>query len=188
MTMDSRVSRIYRSGSSWLSRFGNLSSVAPRRISRLIVRNRRELDLRTDRGGRAFSHVNNQSIVFLAAAQRRRNFRQQLRPVEFFGTTISRLSSTCSTPLSGIGVKRKWNSGIVVHLSRSSRRNLSARNSAHRAAGADQRMVRHRQNRRHQDGAGLSTAVRIPRHRYDAHESLRARRSLRPDTSHVLPR
>ena len=51
--------------------------------------------------------------------------------------------------------------------------------AAHRPARADQRVVRHRQDRRHQDVPGVRASVRLQRDLRHADQSLRPRRQLR---------
>ncbi len=59
---------------------------------------------------------------------------------------------------------------------------------AHRAAGADQRGLRDRQDRRHQALPGLPPPVRLQLHLGDADQPLRARTTTSTSTSsHVLP-
>ena len=59
--------------------------------------------------------------------------------------------------------------------------------AADRPAGADQRMVRHRQDRRHQALPGLSPAIWLRFHLGHADQSLRSRRQLSiSSTSHVV--
>ena len=63
---------------------------------------------------------------------------------------------------------------------------LSEDCDADRAAGADQRALCDCQDRRHQDGGGLSQPVRLRLHHRDADQSLRPRRQLSSRIGHVV--
>ncbi len=71
-------------------------------------------------------------------------------------------------------------SRLVLHLSEVRAAADPRGGAADRAARADQRMVRHRQDRRHQAVPGLSPAVRLRFHFGHADQSLRAGRQFRP--------
>ena len=69
---------------------------------------------------------------------------------------------------------------LLLHLSEARAAADPRGCAADRPARADQRMVRDRQDRRHQAVPGLPQAVRLRLHLGDADQPLRARRQLRP--------
>ena len=71
-------------------------------------------------------------------------------------------------------------SRLVLHLSQAGAAAAARGFHADRAAGADQRTLCHRQDRRHQDGRGLSQPVWLRLHQRDADQSVRTRRQLSP--------
>ena len=77
--------------------------------------------------------------------------------------------------------------GVVLHLSEVCAAADDRGGAADRAARADQRAVRDRQNRGYQDVPGLSQAVRIRRHQPDADQPLRPGDNFDLQSSHVLP-
>ena len=74
---------------------------------------------------------------------------------------------------------------LVLHLSQAGAAAAARGLDADRAAGADQRALCDRQDRRHQDGRGLSQPVWLRLHQRDADQSLRPRRQL---SSRIQPR
>ena len=85
---------------------------------------------------------------------------------------------------------RQWRgeadvSWLVLHLSQAGAAAAARGFRADGTAGADQRALCDRQDRRHQDGRGLSQPVRLRLHQRDADQSVRARRQL---SSRIQPR
>ncbi len=70
-------------------------------------------------------------------------------------------------------------SRLVVHLSQACAAADRRECAPVRPPRADQRVVRDRQDRRHQAGPGLSPPIRVRFHCGDANQPLRARRQLR---------
>ena len=76
-------------------------------------------------------------------------------------------------------------SRLVLHLSEARRPAVARGFDADRPPGADQRALCDRQDRRHQDGRGLSQPVRLRLHQRDADQSVRTGRQL---SSRIQPR
>ena len=163
-------------------------AAAPTAIRNLLLRKRQELDLRdAERRVRTFFETEQPEYVFLAAAQGGRHSGEQL------------LSGRIHLRQSGDPDQRDprsaeaWRqqalvSRLLLHLSQIRAATDSRRMSADGRAGADQRSLRHRQNRGHQDVPGLPQAVWLLGHQPDADQSVWTRRQFRSAAiSHVLP-
>ena len=77
-------------------------------------------------------------------------------------------------------------SRLVLHLSEARAAAAARGFHADGAARADQRALRDRQDRRHQDGRGLSQPVWLRLHQCDADQSVRPGDNYHPEYSHVV--
>ena len=155
-----------------------------RRLARedceILDRAAREVDLRRPGRGRAW--VEPTQARRRCSSPRRRSAASspttRCRPNS--STTIWRSRPMSSTALAPAGVEKLLFLGSSCIYPRLAPQPMTRGRAAHRAARADQRMVRGRQDRRHQAVPGLSPAIWLRFHLGHADQSLRPRRQFRP--------
>ena len=175
-----RDARIYVAGHA-----GLVGSAVVRRLeadgfTNILTATRQQLDLRDQAEVNHWFKANRPEYVFLVAGTVGGILANSTRPAEFIydnlmihGTVVHachllRRRASCSTSAARASTRATATQPIAEDA------------AAHRPAGADQRVVRDRQDRRHQAVPGLPPPVRLRLHLGDADQPLRAERQLRP--------
>ena len=131
-------------------------------------------------GGRGLDRpATRPDAVFLAAAKVGGILANDTYPADFLYDNLMIEANVIEAAFRA-GVEKLLFLGSSLHLSEVRAAADRRGRPADRPARADQRMVRHRQDRRHQAGAGLSPAARLRLHLGHADQSLRPRRQFRP--------
>ena len=164
---------------------GMVGSAVVRRLSRagfanILTASRQELDLRDQTAVDRWFDEHRPAYVIHAAGTVGGIHANSTRPAEFLYDNLM-IHATVLHAGVAHGRRRSCLPRQLVHLSA----RLPAADPrgvpAHRPARADQRGLRHRQDRRAQVVRGLPPAVRLQFHLGDADEPVRAERQLRPD-------
>ena len=149
-------------------------------FTNILTATRDQLDLRDQAAVNYWFQANRPEYVFLVAGTVGGILANTTRPAEFIYDNMM-IHATVVHAAHLYGVTQ----AAVPRAARAStpatpRQPITEDAAAHRAARADQRVVRHRQDRRHQAVPGLPPAVRLRLHLGDADQPLRPERQLRP--------
>ena len=165
---------------------GHRGMVGSALVRRLARENCRDIDglaqrgrsARCRRASSAFLQREKPDAIILAAAKVGGILANDTYPAEFLAT-ISSSRRTVIHEAHRAGIDRLCLPWLVLHLSEICAAADQRGCAADRPAGADQRMVCDRQDRRHQALPGLSPAIWPPLHLGHAVQSLRAERQFR---------
>jgi nucleoside-diphosphate-sugar epimerase len=170
-------SRIYVAGHKGLVGSAIVRALQAKGHTNLLVASRAEVDLREQEQVRKFFRETKPEYVFLAAAKVGGILANDTYPVEFLYDNLM-LEANVIHAAAQQKVKKLLFLGHVVHLPEARGATDQRRVPADGAAGADQRVVRDREDRGHQAVPGVPEAVRPRLHLRDADESVRTWRQL----------
>ena len=173
-------SRIFVAGHRGLAGSAILRRLAREPNIEIQTATREQLDLRDQAAVTYWFKANRPEYVYLAAGTVGGIFANSTRPAEFIYDNMM-IHATVVHAAHLYGVKKLLYLGSSCIYPRDSAQPMSEDGAADRPARADQRVVRDRQDRRHQALPGLPPAVRLEFHLGDADQPLRPERQLRPE-------
>jgi hypothetical protein len=173
--MNEQDARILRRRPSGLVGSAVVRDCARWATSNLLLATRAELDLTRQAAVEQWYAAHRPEVVIMAAAQGRRHPRQR----HLSGRVHPRQPRVQNNVIDAAyrhGTRKLTVSRLELHLSEAGAAADERRLPADRSARAHQRVVRDRQDRRHQDVPGLPPPVRLRCDLADADQSLRAGR------------
>ena len=166
---------------------GRLGAGAPPRaegFTNILTATREQVDLRDQSEVSHWFKANRPEYVFLVAGTVGGILANSTRPAEFIYDNLM-IHGTVVHSAHESGVTKLLYLGSSCIYPREATQPITEDAAAHRAARGHQRVVRDRQDRRHQAVPGVPPPVRLRLHLGDADQPLRPGRQLRP---HVEPR
>jgi GDP-L-fucose synthase len=168
---------------------GMVGSALVRRLARegveLLTASRREADLRDQAAVNAWFAAKRPQVVFLAAAKVGGIFANNTLRAEFLYDNLA-IATNVIHAAHVHGAEKLMFLGSSCIYPKLAPQPLREDCMLTGTAGADQRALRDCQNRRHQDGGGLSQPVWRRLHQRDADQSVWQRRQLSSEYSHVV--
>ena len=156
---------------------GLVGSALVRRLQRegceIVAAPRDQVDLRRPDQTEQWMAAARPQAVFLAAARVGGIYANDTRPAEFIYDNLM-IQSNVVEASRRVGVEKLMLLGSSCIYPRLAPQPIPESGAAHRAARADQPVVRDRQDRRHQARPGLSPPVRLRLHLGHADQPLRA--------------
>ena len=177
--MISPDSRIYVAGHAGLVGSAVLRRLEREGFTNVLTATREQLDLRDQAAVNYWFRANRPEYVFLVAGTVGGILANSTRPAEFIYDNMM-IHATVVHAAHLFDVDEAALPGQFVHLPAGLPAADEGGTPPVPAAGADQRVLRGRQDRRHQALRGLPPAVRTRLHLGHADQSLRAQRQLRP--------